>query len=264
MKAKHLHSIVSLCIIMLCFFRPTFSLAINAPSRMRQRPMRLFSAPSHVIQETLLDHSFAASRLGLDPSMNRFHAPIVNHEHYSFDDWPETHTFPMDKFKRLAHALTTTSRKTHVSSNLPRPLVKDHAHFFRPLDFHDIPMEWLAEPTGPICGTFLHRFLHNKLSDEEKRYIGFRGETGRPELIQRTVLEVAGTVLACQLAFHYGIASNVAGGTHHAHATGGAGYTILNDLAVAANFCTNELLNQGTVRGVDRVLMVDCDVHQGV
>jgi hypothetical protein len=37
----------------------------------------------------------SASRLGLDPASNRFHAPIVNHENYSFSDWPENHTFPV-------------------------------------------------------------------------------------------------------------------------------------------------------------------------
>jgi hypothetical protein len=36
-----------------------------------------------------------ASRLGLDPSLNRFHAPLVYHENYSFADWPEHHTFPV-------------------------------------------------------------------------------------------------------------------------------------------------------------------------
>jgi acetoin utilization deacetylase AcuC-like enzyme len=43
----------------------------------------------------------------------------------------------------------------------------------------------------------------------------------------------------------------------------GAGYTILNDLARAANFITNEELNQGSITGVKRVLVIDCDVHQG-
>jgi acetoin utilization deacetylase AcuC-like enzyme len=37
-----------------------------------------------------------------------------------------------------------------------------------------------------------------------------------------TVLEVAGTVLTAQLAYHFGMAANVAGGTHHAHPQGGA------------------------------------------
>jgi acetoin utilization deacetylase AcuC-like enzyme len=109
----------------------------------------------------------------------------------------------------------------------------------------------------------LDRFLQSDLTREEKRYIGFREQTDRPELKERTVLEVAGTILASQLAWHYGIASNLAGGTHHAHQTMGAGYTILNDLAVAANFLTDPVLNKGSVKGVERVLVVDCDVHQG-
>jgi acetoin utilization deacetylase AcuC-like enzyme len=199
--------------------------------------------------------SFAASRLGLDPSLNRFHAPIVYHENYSFDDWPPNYTFPMDKFEHLRRAVLTKQ------SHLPRALVHEESDMFRALDFGDVPIrEWLAEPTGPLDPDFLDRFLSAQLTDEEKRYIGFREQTGRPELIERTVLEVAGTVLACQLACEYGIASNLAGGTHHAHRTMGAGYTILNDLAVAANFLTSP---SSSVLGIERVLVVDCDVHQG-
>lgn len=206
----------------------------------------------------------AASRLGLDPTMNRFHAPIVSHENYSFPDWPSSHTFPMDKFSRLAHALATTCKETHpTTSNLPRPLVRKVTHFYRPLDLWDIPRAWLAEPTRPIASDFLDRFLGGELDEVERRHIGFRDQTPRHELIERTVLEVAGTILAAQLAYRYGIASNAAGGTHHAHRDGGAGYTILNDLAIAANFLTDESLNGGTVRGVRKVLVVDCDVHQG-
>lgn len=204
------------------------------------------------------------SRLGLDPRLNQFHAPIVYHEHYSFPDWPEKHTFPMDKFSRLALALQTTCSKTFPSrSTLSRPLVRKENDFFRPLDMSDVPRTWLAEPTGPINPDFLDRFLTSGLTYEQKRYIGFREQTDRPELIERTVLEVAGTVLAAQLAARYGIASNAAGGTHHAHRDMGAGYTILNDLAVAANFLTDETLNGGSVMGISRVLVIDCDVHQG-
>ena len=195
------------------------------------------------------------SRKGLDPALNRFHAPLVYHERYSFDDWPENHTFPMDKFARIAHALLTTCKSTHpASSPLPRPLVRSPEDFYRPLDFHDIPVDdWFC---GPIEPDFVHRFLQGQLTVEECRYIGFREQTPRPELIERTVLEVAGTILTAQLALEYGIAANVAGGTHHAHMTGGAGYTILNDLAV-----TTHVLHKNN--NVSRVLVVDCDVHQG-
>jgi acetoin utilization deacetylase AcuC-like enzyme len=196
----------------------------------------------------------AASRLGLDPSSNRFHAPIVYHEDYSFADWPSLHTFPMDKFARTAHALLTTCKATYPESSLPRPLVRQELDFFRPLDFGDVPRSWLS---GPIDSVFVDRFLNAQLSHEECRVIGFREQTGRTELIRRTVLEVAGTVLTSQLACRYGIAAHVAGGTHHAHVTGGAGYTIFNDLAVATHVVT------ATEPSVERVLVIDCDVHQG-
>jgi acetoin utilization deacetylase AcuC-like enzyme len=220
--------------------------------------------------------SLMASKLGLDPTTNRFHAPLVYHERYSFADWPPNHTFPMDKFERIAHALRTTCSRTFQASNLPRPIVRSNDDFFRPLDLEHIPYEdWFF---SVIDEDFVTRFLEGMLTTEEARYIGFREQTHRPELIERTVLEVAGTILTCQLALRYGIAANVAGGTHHAHPTGGAGYTILNDLAVASNFLlktygggentsrvgggsdNNSLDNDKAVRNI---LVVDCDVHQG-
>ena len=168
----------------------------------------------------------------------------------------------MDKFEFLRRAVLTKP------AHLPRALVRQEADMFRALDFQGVPRDWLAEPTGPLDPDFLDRFLSAQLSVEEKRYIGFREQTDRPELIRRTVLEVAGTVLACQLACEYGIASNLAGGTHHAHRTMGAGYTIINDIAVAANFLTTSPAlwgkdPSGTSTKKERVLVIDCDVHQG-
>jgi len=197
----------------------------------------------------------ATSRCGLDPAMNRFHAPIVYHENYSFPNWPENHTFPMNKFSETAKALTTRRADSH----LPRPLVRKEMDFFRPLDFVDVPKEWFS---SVICADFLDRFLRGELTVEECRWIGFREQTSRPELIERTVLEVAGTILTCQLAHKWGIASNVAGGTHHASHDRGAGYTILNDLAIAANFITSPAINNGTAN-TTKTLVIDCDVHQG-
>ena len=204
--------------------------------------------------------NLSTSRLGLDPCNNRFHAPIVYHERYSFQDWPPNHTFPMNKFDRIAHALQTTYSKTISSSKLPRPLVRQKADFFRPLDVQDVPIEWLHTIIDP---DFVDRFLAGQVTKEEARNIGFREQTYRSELIERTVLEVAGTVLTSQLAYHYGIACNVAGGTHHAHPMAGAGYTIFNDLAITSSYLTDEKLHHGTVPNINKVLVIDCDVHQG-
>jgi len=207
----------------------------------------------------------ACSKLGLDPLKNRFHAPIVFHENYSFPNWPTEYTFPMDKFASLAHFLVKNCRKSNPHhSSLSRPIVRSYDDFFRPLDYDDVIWEWFEQPTGPIDKIFLHRFLSGSLSKEECRYIGFREQTSRNELIERTVLEVVGTILTCQLALQYGIASNTAGGTHHASPDRGAGYTILNDLAVSSNYLTNLSLHKGCLpKYVEKVLIVDCDVHQG-
>lgn len=244
----------------LALLRPSKSLSVTIRQRARVSSCSMFSTSTDAAPKSKLESlDLLASRLGLDPALNRFHAPIVNHEKYSFADWPPNHTFPMDKFDRIAHALQTTCQKTFPTSNLPRPLVQKSEDFFRPLDRQDIPREWF----DIIDADFVGRFLTSQLTKEEARYIGFREQTHRPELIERTVLEVAGTVLTAQLAYHYGIACNVAGGTHHAHPTGGAGYTILNDLAVTSNFLTNPKLHGGSVANVHRVLVIDCDVHQG-
>jgi acetoin utilization deacetylase AcuC-like enzyme len=207
-----------------------------------------------------------ASRLGLDPLQNRFHAPIVYHERYSFADWPPHHTFPMNKFERIAHALQTTCKRSTTTSKLSRPIIRSPSDFFRPLDLQQIISQYSNDWFYSIIDQdFVTRFLAGQLTPQEARSIGFGQEqTRRPELIERTVLEVAGTILTCQLASRFGIASNLAGGTHHAHPTGGAGYTILNDLAVASNFLLTKRNNSRNIMSVvQRILVIDCDVHQG-
>jgi acetoin utilization deacetylase AcuC-like enzyme len=57
-------------------------------------------------------------------------------------------------------------------------------------------------------------------------------------------------------AKEYGIAFNVAGGTHHAGTNWGEGFCLLNDQAIAANY----LLNQNVASSI---LIIDLDVHQG-
>ena len=265
MKYKREFWVSSLFLIM-SFRLPSLIQSYHLLRKTQRRTILLSASSSNHVDNNILSSptklkslDLVASRLGLDPSLNRFAAPIVNHERYSFSNWPPNHTFPMDKFDRIAHALTTTYSKTIPTSTLPRPLVRKEEDFFRPLDLDQVPREWF----DIIDTDFVDRFLTSQLTHEEARYIGFREQTHRPELIERTVLEVAGTVLTCQLAYHYGLACNVAGGTHHASPTGGAGYTILNDLAVASNFMTTPTLNKGSVKGIERILVIDCDVHQG-
>ena len=234
----------------------------------------------------LIKNGLAASRLGLDPSQNSRHAPTVYHEHYSCPNWPTNHTFPMSKFELTAYSLLNDPDPylLQKQEGKMRPLILSVDDCYRPLDVANFPTSFM---TPPIQSTYLHKFLSGSLSREECRQIGFREQTSRPELIERTVLEVAGTLLTAQLALRFGLACNVAGGTHHAESNRGKGFTILNDLAVASRLMTwtkddvgqqevthdNHVSNSNDIkllselyRGeqpVERVLVVDCDVHQG-
>ena len=91
------------------------------------------------------------------------------------------------------------------------------------------------------------------LTPAEQRAIGLPNTAA---VARRAFLSAAGTLLAARLALEHGFACNMAGGSHHAGPEGGAGYCVFNDVAIAAQ----ALLDEGRVA---RVLVVDCDVHQG-
>ncbi len=103
------------------------------------------------------------------------------------------------------------------------------------------------------CPAYVAAFCEGALPAEAMRRIGF---PWTPQLVERTLAEVSGTLLTAELALQHGLACNTAGGTHHAHRAEGSGFCILNDIAVA----TASLLQRGLA---ERVLVVDLDVHQG-
>ena len=91
------------------------------------------------------------------------------------------------------------------------------------------------------------------LSPKDQRRIGF---PLNKQLIERELRIARGTIDGALLALKYGVAFNVAGGTHHAGSNWGEGFCMLNDQAIAANYLLgNNLAN--------RILIVDLDVHQG-
>ncbi len=86
-------------------------------------------------------------------------------------------------------------------------------------------------------------------------------EIGRRTFIKRIgqaggLIAAGGTIDACRAAFSDGLAINLAGGTHHAYPDHGEGYCVLNDVAVASRAMQAERL-------APRVVILDCDVHQG-
>ena len=77
-----------------------------------------------------------------------------------------------------------------------------------------------------------------------------------PELLGFACVYVGGTILASESALEDGLAVHIGGGFHHAFPDRGEGFCILNDVAVAAE----KMKSEGKI---ERVMVVDCDVHQG-
>ena len=100
---------------------------------------------------------------------------------------------------------------------------------------------------------YLRRVVSGTLTDKEVRRIGFPW-SGR--MVERSRRASGGTVGACLAALEEGFAANLAGGTHHAFAGRGEGYCVFNDSAIAARAVQDAGL-------VERVVVIDTDVHQG-
>ena len=75
-------------------------------------------------------------------------------------------------------------------------------------------------------------------------------------LVRRSRASVQGTLSAARIAIREAVAANLAGGTHHAFPDRGEGYCVLNDIAVAIRTLQHDAW-------VQRMAIVDCDVHQG-
>lgn len=100
---------------------------------------------------------------------------------------------------------------------------------------------------------YLGRLIRGEMTEREMRRIGFPWSA---QLVERSRLSVGGTIAAARSALQDGLAAHLAGGTHHAYPDHGEGYCVFNDVAVAARLLQQEKL-------VERVVILDCDVHQG-
>lgn len=147
---------------------------------------------------------------------------------------PEGHRFPMLKYELIPEQLLYEGSITE-------------ANLFSPTT--------CSEETVLLTHTkeYVNKLLQQRLSAKEQRHIGFPQS---PQLTKREFIITQGTIDCCQYASQYGVALNVAGGTHHAFAERGEGFCLLNDFAVAANY----LLQQQTAK---KILIIDLDVHQG-
>lgn len=111
-----------------------------------------------------------------------------------------------------------------------------------------MPRDWIEAAHDP---DYVAEVIEARVPREKERRIGFPVNA---TVARRAQIVPGGTYLAARLAIDRGFAANSAGGSHHALADTGAGYCVFNDLAIAAI----RLADEGR-----RVLVVDCDVHQG-
>lgn len=147
---------------------------------------------------------------------------------------PENHRFPMLKYELIPEQLLHEG--TIEKSQLFEPQL--------------LP---LADALLTHEKEYVYNLTNLLLNTHEIRRIGFPLSDA---LVKRELRIAQGTVTACQFALKYGIALNVAGGTHHAFTNKGEGFCMLNDQAIAANWLLKNQMAQ-------RILIIDLDVHQG-
>src|SRR3989442_4008423 len=77
---------------------------------------------------------------------------------------------------------------------------------------------------------YVERFLTGEMSPKEMRLLGFPWSA---PLARRARLATQGTLTASLMAWQHGLASNLAGGSHHAFADHGEGFSVFNAIALA-------------------------------
>ncbi|MDW8056112.1 MAG: histone deacetylase [Elusimicrobiota bacterium] len=76
------------------------------------------------------------------------------------------------------------------------------------------------------------------------------------EIIEASLICVNGTIQAAELALEQKVGIHIGGGFHHAFADHGEGFCVFNDIA-----CAVKILQENYK--IDKIAVVDCDVHQG-
>jgi acetoin utilization deacetylase AcuC-like enzyme len=147
---------------------------------------------------------------------------------------PEGHRFPMEKYSLLPEQLLYEGTVKEDNFFVPEALSEEDI-----LGIHDVD--------------YWNKLKHLTLTPKEQRVTGFPLSE---QLVKREVHIMHGTVKSTEYALKYGIAMNIAGGTHHAFTNKGEGFCLLNDLALGANYLLKNNLK-------NRILIIDLDVHQG-
>ena len=147
---------------------------------------------------------------------------------------PEGHRFPMLKYELIP--LQLKHEGVISDENLFSPAILEE--------------QWICPPHEP---EYWQKLKNLSLSYQEEKRTGFPLSA---QLVERELRIAQGTIDCCNYALQFGVAFNVAGGTHHAGSNWGEGFCLLNDQAIAANYLLKNNLAQS-------ILIIDLDVHQG-
>lgn len=156
--------------------------------------------------------------------------------HYAHHDipLPDNHRYPLPRYRQLYNEV--------IGREI---LPADHV-----VEGQEVADEilLLAHTSG-----YIEQMKQGNLTRAEERRLGLPWS----ELAVRRARRIVGaTSAACRAALNDGVSFVLGGGTHHAFADFGSGFCIFNDVAVAARLMR--------VQGhVERMAVIDCDVHQG-
>jgi len=147
---------------------------------------------------------------------------------------PDGHRFPIAKYARIRDEIVARGL-------LPRQAIEEP----------DRADRWALELVHTPA--YADAVLAGTLSPAEVRRLGFPWS---PDLRERSLRTVQGTLEAARDALETGLGINLAGGTHHAYPGHGEGFCVFNDVAIAIRVLQRE-------GRLGRAAVVDLDVHQG-
>ena len=158
--------------------------------------------------------------------------PVVWCPRYEVDI--RSHVFPVEKYRLIKERLDAASALSNADLRTPQPATVEDV-----LRVH--------------TQSYWTKIAEGALTRDEERLLELPFS---PELREASLLCAGGTTLAGHLAISRGRSVHLGGGFHHAFADHGEGFCLLNDVAIAAA----TLLE---AKEVDRILIVDLDVHHG-
>jgi len=151
-----------------------------------------------------------------------------------YADIGDAHVFPIRKFELVRDRLLAEGTLALSDLREPQPAL-------------------IADVLLVHTEDYVTRLRAGALTPRELRRLGLPWSKA---LVRRSFLAAGGTISAAHAALSDGIASNLAGGTHHAFPERGEGFCVLNDVAIAIRTLRRDKI-------IERAAVVDCDVHQG-